>query len=291
MDRSRWLWLDGRMTEGFDDTTRRLMNLIEANWDERTPIHAASRFYDVEGRDPAAWFADYEWADLGDLAGRDVLHLQCHLGTETAAFAQRGARTVGLDLSGAAVAEARRIATRAGLDIEYVHANVYDAPAALGDRRFDVIYTGKGALCYLPDLGRWADVIRRLLRPGGRVYVVEFHPVLTSLGLVPGNGDGRELVLRNDCLAGRGPIELDATRTYTDGPALSTSTTSYEWAHGLGEVVTALVDAGITVTRLRESGTLPWPRWPHMVPTDDGWWRLPDDAPRIPLFYALLGQS
>jgi 2-polyprenyl-3-methyl-5-hydroxy-6-metoxy-1,4-benzoquinol methylase len=101
------------------------MAAIEANWDERTPIHAASRFYDVDARDPDSWFAGFEWADLGDLAGRQVLHLQCHLGTETAAFARRGvAGVVGLDLSPTAVAEAGRIATAAGLTIEYVQANM-----------------------------------------------------------------------------------------------------------------------------------------------------------------------
>jgi SAM-dependent methyltransferase len=275
------------MTDGFDDATRRMMATIERNWDERTPIHAASRFYDVGAKDPESWFAAYEWADLGDLTGRDVLHLQCHLGTETAAFARRGAGSVvGLDLSGTAVAEARRIAGLTDLDIEYVHRNVYDAPAALGGRQFDIVYTGKGALCYLPDLDRWADVIARLLRPGGIVSIVEFHPVLTSLGLIP---DSPGLVLRNDYLAGRGALERDATRTYTDGPALTESTTSYEWAHGLGEVVTALVGAGITIRRLRESDEIPWPRWPHMVPTADGFWRLPDSEPRIPLLYSLLG--
>lgn len=278
------------MTEDFDAATRRMMGAIEANWDERTPIHAASRFYDVGAKAPESWFADYEWTDLGDLAGRDVLHLQCHLGTETAAFARRGARTVGLDLSGAAVARARRIAEEAGWEIEYVHANVYDAVAALPGRRFDVVYTGKGALCYLPDLNHWARVVHQLLRPGGRVYLVEFHPVLTSLGLVPADPADHTPVLRHDYLAGRGPVELDATRTYTDGPALRTATTCYEWAHGLGEVVTALVEAGIRIERLREADELPWPRWPHMVPAGEGWWRLPDDEPRIPLLYALLGR-
>jgi SAM-dependent methyltransferase len=277
------------MTDAFDAGTRQIMAAIEANWDERTPIHVASRFYDVGGKDPESWFAAYEWTDLGDLTGRDVLHLQCHLGTETAAFARRGARTVGLDLSGASVAVARRLAADSGLDIEYVHANVYDAADALGGRRFDVVYTGKGALCYLPDLDRWAATVASLLNPGGRAYVVEFHPLLTSLGLVPHPIDGRDLLLRGDYLSGRGPTPHDATRTYTDGPPLTRATTSYEWAHGLGEVVTALVGAGITVQSLRESDEIPWPRWPHMVPTEKGFWRLPDSEPKIPLFYALLG--
>ncbi|GAA4602430.1 SAM-dependent methyltransferase [Actinoplanes octamycinicus] len=277
----------------FDEATEQRMAAIAANWDERTPIHLSSRFYDVVNRAPESWFADYEWADLGDLTGRDVLHLQCHLGTETAAFARRGARSVvGLDLSEAAVREARRLVAGRFPEHnrpEYVQANVYDAVAALGGRTFDVVYTGKGALCYLPDLQRWADTVAALLRPGGTVYIVEFHPVLRSLGLVPRGPDDRELVLRNDYLEGRGAIELDATFTYTDGPPLERATTSYEWEHGLGEIVSALVGAGIVVRKMSESDRIPWPRWPHMVATGDGFWRLPDDQPRLPLLFALLG--
>lgn len=275
------------MTQAFDPDTRRMMEAIEANWDARTPIHAASQFYGVDSRDPAFWFADFEWDDLGDLDGRDVLHLQCHLGTETAAFAQRGARAVGLDLSGAAIDEARRLAARKGRPIEFVRANVFDATTALAGRRFDVVYTGKGALVYVPDLERWARVVADLLRPGGMLYVVEFHPVLASLGLVPREDDGDTLRLRHDYLPGRGPAEVDSPRTYTDGPSLDGPTLSYEWPHGLGELVNAVVGAGLRVTSLRETELAPWPRWPRMRPTDRGWWRLPDDEPKVPLLFGL----
>lgn len=162
------------------DDQARLMRANQANWDARTPVHLASRFYGLDGDpDPARWFASFEWDDLGDLAGRDVLHLQCHLGTETLAFAQRGARATGLDFSEASVTAANGIAAKAGLAVDYVQANVYDAVEALGQRQFDIVYTGKGALCYLPDLPRWADVVARLLRPGGLLYIVEFHPSST----------------------------------------------------------------------------------------------------------------
>ncbi|WP_127506028.1 class I SAM-dependent methyltransferase [Actinoplanes solisilvae] len=262
-----------------------LMAAIEANWDERTPIHLASQFY---ARDAESWFAPYEWDDLGPLTGKDVLHLQCHLGTETQAFARRGARTVtGLDLSAESCAAARRLAP----DITFVHANVYEAVLALGGRQFDVVYTGKGALCYLPDLPRWASEVAALLKPGGVAYVVEFHPVLNAIGLVPRSPDDASLLLRKDYSAGRGPRTIDASRTYTDGPALTSATTSYEWAHGLGEVVTALARAGLSVRSLRESDEIPWPRWPSMEPTADGFWRLPASEPRIPLFYALLATA
>ncbi|WP_328727228.1 class I SAM-dependent methyltransferase [Streptomyces sp. NBC_00259] len=278
-----------------DPSVRQMMRTNEANWDARTPVHLASRFYGVDGArgdtDPDRWFAAFEWDDLGDLTQRDVLHLQCHLGTETLAFARRGARTTGLDISGASVTAARNLAAEAGLDVDYVRANVYDAAEALGEeRRFDLIYTGKGALCYLPDLDRWAATVAGLLRPGGRLYLVEFHPLLNSLGPKPAPGEGPELLLRHDYLGGRGAVRRDSTYTYTDGPAVRGATESFEWMHGLDEVINALTGAGLGITRLRESDELPWPRWPHMVRTPGGWWRLPDGAPRIPLLYALLAR-
>ena len=127
---------------GLDADVLRMVAANEADWDARAALHAASEFY---ARPAEFWFADYEWEDLGALDGRDVVHLQCHLGTETVAFARRGARTVGLDLSAKSLEEARRIAVKADVDVEYVHANVYDAPTALQGRKFDVVYTGKGA--------------------------------------------------------------------------------------------------------------------------------------------------
>lgn len=282
---------------GFDPAVREMFRANRADWDARTPIHAASRFYDLTGAGAgpedilawsARWFAPYEWRDLGDLAGRDAVHLQCHLGTETLALAARGARTTGLDLSDASVRAARDLAARAGLAVEYRQGNVYDAVEILGGRRFDLVYTGKGALHYLPDLDRWAQVVAGLLRGGGRAYVVEFHPLLNALGTVPEEDRGEELLLRHDYLGGRGAMHREVRRTYTDGPPLEEAADSYEWAHGLGETVGALVRAGLTITRLTESDELPWPRWPQMVRTASGWWRLPEDRPRIPLLYALL---
>ncbi|WP_330254378.1 class I SAM-dependent methyltransferase [Nocardia sp. NBC_00565] len=253
------------------------------NWDVRAPIHAASRFY--RDRDSSYWFAPFEWDILGDVRDRDVLHLQCHLGTETIEFAERGATAVGLDFSPASIAHAREIASDT---VEYVCADVYDAPNAVGHRHFDIVYTGKGALCYLPDLPRWANILAELLRPGGLVYIVEFHPLLHSLGPTPPAGvDPDSLVLHDDYLEGRGAQRRDSDHTYTDGPALTTDTTVYEWRHGLGEVINALIGAGLHITDLTETEMLPWPRWSHMIPTDNGWFRLPPTDPILPLLYGL----
>lgn len=285
------MWLYG-LVRGFDPQVEEMMLANQANWDQRTPVHLASAFYGVDGsRPPESWFADYEWADLGKLEGVDLLHLQCHLGVETIALARRGARVTGLDISGESVVQARAVAARHGVDIEYVQANVYDAVDALDGRQFDLVYTGKGALCYLPDLEPWAEVVASLLRPGGSLYVVEFHPLLYALGVVPPADGDEELVLRDDFLGGRGAEERDATYTYTDGPPLAEARVAYEWRHEIADVVNALVGAGLVIERLRESEKLPWPRWSSMVRDDDGWFRLPADAPRIPLLYALSARK
>lgn len=280
------------MGRELDADVRALISANEANWDERTPIHVASRFYGVDGsRDPEQWFADFEWTDLGELTGRDVVHLQCHLGTETVVLARRGARVTGLDISEASVREARRLAREAGVDVTYVKADVHDAVEALGRARFDVVYTGKGAVCYLPDLSVWAKVVADLLRPGGALYVVEFHPLLNALGVVPPSNGRDELLIRNDYLSRGHAVERDATYTYTDGPALTSATVSYEWMHGIGELTTSVVDAGLRIERLRETDRLPWPRRPSMQPAEGGWFRLPQTEPRIPLMYALLARK
>jgi SAM-dependent methyltransferase len=265
------------------------MRANEANWDARTPIHVESQFYGLDGsRPPARWFAPFEWDDLGDIRGHALVHLQCHLGTETIEFARCGAKTTGLDFSREAIRYARQLAQHREVEIDYVRANVYDATEELGGQQFDVVYTGKGAVCYLPDLPAWASVVTALLRPGGQLYLVEFHPVLQALSPAPAPSDGPELLLRHDYLEGRGAIERDATYTYTDGPPLTTNTIAYEWAHGLGEVITALVDAGLTITLVRETNLVPWQRFDRMVRDDEsGWWRLPTTDPYIPFLYAV----
>ena len=146
-------------------------------WDERVPIHVAGDFYDVPG-----WLAgrcslrSFEADELGSVQGKQLVHLQCHFGMDTLSWARRGARVTGLDFSAPAIEAARKLARDASLDARFVCAYVFDAPAALG-QRYDVVYTGIGALIWLHDLRRWAGVVRDLLAPGGCLYLVECHPL------------------------------------------------------------------------------------------------------------------
>jgi SAM-dependent methyltransferase len=263
------------------------MALNERNWDARTPVHVRSDFYALGRRDPLEWILPFEWEALGSLDGRELAHLQCHLGVETMGLAKAGARAVGLDFSARAVEQAAIAARDAGLDISYVRADVYDSLAALGAGRFDVVYTGKGSLCYLPDLPRWAEVVAGLLRPGGFLYLVEFHPLLNAFGLTVPPGTPVDFTVRHDYLEGGGPVERDSSHTYTDGPPLAGDTLHYEWPHSLGAVVTALAQAGLRIDHLSEPDALPFPRWPAMVRTDYGWWRAGDGMPRVPTLYAV----
>ncbi len=166
---------------GMDD----YLTVNRANWDERAPAHAASPDYGFEAfvahPDHLSSIVRFDLPLLGDVSGRTGIHLQCHIGTDTLSLARLGARMTGLDLSPASLEQARRLAAEAGPAVDYVEADVYSAPEALGGRSFDLVYTGVGALCWLPDVDRWAGVVDDLLAPGGRLFLREGHPMLWSL--------------------------------------------------------------------------------------------------------------
>lgn len=263
---------------GRSNDERRAVNL--AWWQEATVFHEDSDFYDLAGfrtgRDP---MRPYEAQELGDVAGRDLLHLQCHVGTDTLAWARRGARVVGLDFSSNAVEVATRLARDCGLDAEFVRADVYDAPDALGGRRFDVVYTGVGAVNWLPDLAGWARVLDEVLRPGGVLYVAEIHPLLFGLA-----DDGRSVV--RDMVSGSyEPLEHPGGTYAVPGVHLDTTVT-FERNYAVSEVFTAVRDAGFEIELFHEHSYTNAP-WPWAVRGDDGFFRLPRGWPNYPLAYTL----
>lgn len=251
------------------------------NWDDRVPVHLHG--YDLDDlRAGGQRLADFEYTAL-QVAGRDVVHLQCHIGTDTICLARHGARPVGLDLSGASIEAARTLAAECGMEIEYLESDVYDAVHALGGRRFDVVYTGKGALNWLPDLHRWARVVAQLLRPGGELYVVDFHPLMAAAADVqPAEG----VLLDWDYLPGGAAYRNDSAETYAGDGAVEGATVSYEWAHGIGEILDAVRAAGLELTSFVEHDVSCWPRWPGMRERGR-WWTWPEGTPRLPLMFSL----
>lgn len=251
------------------------------NWDDRVRVHAVSDFYDLPGfRAGASTLRAFELEELGDVSGRRLLHLQCHMGQDTLSWARRGADVTGLDFSAEAVRTARALAEDVGLAdrARFVESDVYEAPAALGGERFDIVYTGLGALVWLPDLPRWARTVCSLLDDGGLLYLAEFHPLTELLG-----DDGRRV--ERDYFHVQGET-YDLPHTYTDGPPLA-KTVTVEWHHPLGEVVTALARAGLRIEFLHEHATTLFQRYPVLERAETGEYRFPDGHPRVPLMYSI----
>jgi SAM-dependent methyltransferase len=259
-----------------------------ANWDERAPAHAASPDYAFTrfAADPAylSEVVRFDLPLLGDIAGLRGVHLQCHIGTDTVSLARLGARMTGLDFSGASLAEARRLAQDAGADVDFVQAAVYDAPPALGGERFDLVFTGIGALCWLPDIRRWAQVVATLLKPGGRLFLREGHPMLWAI-------DERivdHLAVGYPYFETEHPLIEEDPGTYVETAAEFERNRTHSWNHGLGEVVTALLDEGLAITGLTEHTSVPWEALPgQMQRRPDGEWVLAEHPERLPLTYTL----
>lgn len=248
-------------------------------WDERVPIHVAGPFYDVESfRRGRMSLQPFELEDVGDVAGRDLVHLQCHFGLDTLSWARLGARVTGLDFSAPAVAAARQLAADLGLDATFVEGNVYDAPALLG-RAYDIVYTGLGALCWLPDIERWADVIAALVAPGGIAYIAEFHPLTDILA-------DHDLTIVRPYFQGPEPTVWDESGTYADLGATTRHNRSYEWTHPVSRVIDGLIRRGLVLERFREHDYTLFPRWPFLRREGHDTYRLPADMPSLPLMYS-----
>jgi SAM-dependent methyltransferase len=257
------------------------------NWDDRAPVHAASAEYAVERfaaeSDHLSDVVRFDVPLLGDLTGLRGVHLQCHIGTDTVSLSRLGARMTGLDLSPASLAEARRVAARAGADVDFVEAEVYDARDVLeGD--FDLVFTGIGALCWLPDVDRWAGVVAALLRPGGRLFIREGHPVLWSLDETVTDG----LTIGYPYFETVAPMVFDDDTTYVETDRPLAHSVMHNWNHGLGEIIGALLAHGMRITGLVEHRSVPWEALPgRMTKGADGEWRLDAYDDRVPLSYTL----
>jgi SAM-dependent methyltransferase len=263
--------------------------LNRANWDERAGPHAASPGYAVErfAADPAflSKVVRFDLPLLGDVSGLRGVHLQCHIGTDTISLARLGAEMTGLDFSPASLAQARRIAGLAGADIRFVEADVYDAATVLDPESFDLVYTGIGALGWLPGIARWAGVVAGLLRPGGRLFIREGHPMMWALDEDWG---GNLLVVDYPYFEREEPLVFDDDGTYVETDAVFTHNRTHSWNHGIGEIVTALLDAGMELTGFTEHDSVPWEALPgQMELLENGEWRLTDRPWRLAHSYTL----
>ena len=256
-------------------------------WDARTPIHVRSDFYDVDGfRSGATSLRPLEVEEVGDVAGKRLLHLQCHFGLDTLSWARLGARVTGLDFSSVAIDEASRLARELGLAdaARFVRSDVYDAVAALDGETFDVVFTSYGVIAWLPDIRGWASVVADLVAPGGFFYLAEIHPASQVLSDEPGVEDLR--VGYPYWTAPDAPLRFEESGTYADFDA-DIKLPEHIWLHGLGDIITALIDAGLVLEFLHEHEMTVFQQLPFLERDDEGWWRLPADQPSLPLLFSL----
>ena len=266
----------------------RYLDLNRASWDDRAAAHAASPDYAVTRfiEDPGflSHIIRFDLPRLGDVSGLRGVHLQCHIGTDTISLARLGARMTGLDLSPASLAQARALSQRAGPPVEFAEAEVYQAPEVLGRECFDLVFTGIGALCWLPSITGWARVVADLLVPGGRLFLREAHPMLWALDE---RSEGM-LVAEYPYFEREEPIVFDDPGTYVQTTSTFSHNLTHSWNHGLGEIVTALLAVGLELTMLEEHDSVPWEALPGQMTRDElGEWRLSDRPWRLPHTYTL----
>lgn len=260
-----------------------------ANWDERVPAHAASADYALDRfRADPGFISDVVRFDLpllGSVDGLRGVHLQCHIGTDTLSLSRLGASMTGVDFSVPAVEQARALVAETGEEVQFVVSDVHDAASVLPNHAFDLVFTGIGALCWLPDVRRWAEVVARLLAPRGRLFIREGHPMLWALADVRPDG---LLVVDYPYFERAEPTVWDDGGTYVETDVEFEHNVTHEWNHGLGEIVTALLDQGLRITGLVEHDSVPWEALPgQMERLPNGEWRLADRPWRLPHSYTL----
>lgn len=262
------------------------------NWDDRASLHAqpTSGYRLDRYRDDRSLLSDvvdFDRAYLGDLTDTRVLHLQCHIGTDTLSLARLGADVTGLDQSSASLDAARALFASVDTPGRFVESNVYDAVAALAGEQFDLVYTGVGSLNWLPDVARWGGVVGALVRPGGAFYMREGHPMAYAID----DGDdvpAGTIRLKYPYFETAEPLTFDDANTYVDtGGAQLEQSLHHEWNHGIGEVFMALTNAGLTVTRLDEHRFLDWKMIPQQIERDELFYLPDDQIDMVPMMYSI----
>jgi SAM-dependent methyltransferase len=259
------------------------------NWDERAAIHAQNRtgFYPIDrlkaGEDI---LQPIEAAEIGDVAGKRLIHLQCHIGLDTLCLARRGAIVTGLDFSPTAIAAARALASELGIPAEFVESDVFGARERLSGS-FDLAFVTWGTICWLPDIERWAQVVASLLAAGGVLYLADAHPSALVLEEI----EGQILPHYPWRVSADKPLIFEDAQTYTGDATELVEKRNYEWIHPLSAIITGLIEAGLQLEFLHEHERLPWKLFASMEPDGDRMFRLPETAVPIPLSFSLMARN
>lgn len=262
------------------------LELNRRNWDERARVHGQDKFYDSEALVAgASSLTEVETEALhravGDVAGQELIHLQCHIGFDSISLARAGARVTGLDFSPVALVKAAAVAERCGVELTLIEADVCQPPTNALER-FDIAYATIGVLCWIGDIDAWMTAAHDMLRPGGSLVLVESHPFQAMI-------DTADPLVLDFPYCFDGPHVLDVPGSYTDRTAKIGATKTVQYAHSVGEVVSAAIDAGLVLRWLAERTDSPRDyRGDLGRPEPDGQYRLRLGVEPAPLLYSLV---
>jgi SAM-dependent methyltransferase len=258
------------------------METNRRHWDELVGIHVPSEFYDVAsfkaGKSP---LLAVEREEVGDVHGKTLLHLQCHFGMDTLSWAREGAIVTGIDFSPKAIETARSLADEVGVEARFIESNLYDLPAVLKEQ-FDVVFTSYGALCWLPDIARWAQIAASYVKPGGFFYVIDGHPAANMLDW---EAAPAELKVRQSYFSSGKPAMWEEDGDYADPDAKFENKRTYDFTYSLADVVSSLIDAGLRIEFLHEFPFCAWQAVNGMTKGDDRYFRLPESLPSVPFLF------
>ncbi len=255
-----------------------------AKWNALVPVHARSGMYRLAdfkaGRNS---LHELELKEVGDVHGASLLHLQCHFGLDTISWARLGAAVTGLDFSGEVIKLALALSNELGIPARFICADLYDAPIAVNDK-FDVVFSSYGAITWLPDMTRWAQVIAQCLKPGGFFYIADQHPFASIFSNVDA---GAELGILHSYF-NQEMIVSPGGQDYAD-PAYVNEYDNAEWIHTAGNIIDSLIEAGLQIEFFHEHPSCPWQMFPFCQPNRHGSWHLKDDP--IPLIFSLKARK
>lgn len=266
------------MTEEEMNKEKDYLEINRLSWNNRTEAHLKSEFYDLEGfLKGKSSLNQVELNLLGELKGKTILHLQCHFGQDTISLSRLGADVTGVDLSDIAIESAKQIAKDTSSNAKFICCDIYDLPNHL-DEQFDIVFTSYGVIGWLPDLDKWAKIISRFLKPGGRFVFVEFHPFVWMF-----DDDFDKIAYR---YFNSGAIIETENGTYADKEAEITQ--SYVvWNHGISEVLNRLIGNGLEVNSFDEFDYSPYNCFNKTIESEPGKFRIEHLGDKIPMIYSI----
>jgi 2-polyprenyl-3-methyl-5-hydroxy-6-metoxy-1,4-benzoquinol methylase len=259
-----------------DEYSRSNRNL----WNEWAHVNAASDLYRLdEFKTGVVTLNDLERSEVGDVAGKSMLHLQCHFGMDTLSWARLGAKVTGVDFSEEAIDMARQLADEMNLPARFLCSDIYALDEVLQEQ-FDIVYTSYGVLNWLSDIPRWAKIAADHVKPFGIFYIAEFHPFAMVM-----DDEADSYCLRYPYFE-KNVLSFKVQGSYADRHAKLNTMVEYGWNHTLGEIVTSLIEAGLTIEFLHEFPFSVYEQLPFLI-ADKGRWAPPEDPAMLPLMFSL----